>query len=670
MLRHTMIIAATLCLLTHTPEATTPTAMDVEQNASWVTYAPQTRYINQSGPPLVAQDGSIWWPLRESSRGLGFNGALQYDGKAWLAYTSKDGLFDGPVRAIAQATDGTLWFAGSHKDKAAIANFDGQNWTIHTNPLTGKTTGNNALVDSQGHLWVSTEHTDLEAAETDSSKGGNGIFRYDGTRWTHLTVADGLTHNRVYDIDKGRDGVIWIATYKGLNKYDPKTNSWITYTTADGLGKNKIYRVLASREGLVWCTHGGNAGISVYNHHEWQHITQNDGLPTPSVRTIAQTQDGVLWFGTHPQDGSSGLIRQHRGNWLRLLTKDGLPHNHIVSVVEDATHALWVYTAPNRFDRYTPNFSTLQTATGTLREEGELLKNVGLHLVDSNGEVRAGTTTDINGRYRLPMFVEDYTVVPLQTRKLDPELVKNLTGTWMGNLTLPGIELRIVFHIEPDSVEQLSATLDSPDQGVADIATDEISVRRQKLRIGIHRIRGTYEGTLNSKDKPTQITGTWKQMGREMALVLAKTDQAPTINRPQEPQKPYPYHSENITFENSEANIELAGTLTRPKNGGPFPAVLLISGSGAQDRDEALMGHKPFLVLADHLTRKGIAVLRVDDRGAGKSTGKVVKELPQLNHLFQTATTGSLSEYGKIEETFAPLALNTISDWIENQIKK
>ena len=93
--------------------------------------------------------------------------------------------------------------------------------------------------------------------------------------------------------------------------------------------------------------------------------------------------------------------------------------------------------------------------------------------------------------------------------------------------------------------------------------------------------------------------------------------------RPQEPKKPYPYTEEEVVYENKAGGSKLAGTLTLPPGKGPFPAVLLITGSGQQDRDEALLGHRPFLVLADHLTRKGIAVLRVDDRGVGGSTGDV-----------------------------------------------
>ena len=106
-----------------------------------------------------------------------------------------------------------------------------------------------------------------------------------------------------------------------------------------------------------------------------------------------------------------------------------------------------------------------------------------------------------------------------------------------------------------------------------------------------------------------------------LPLLLRRTDQTPVLRRPQEPAKPYPYREEEVTFENRPAGINLAGTLTLPKSAGPFPAVILISGSGAQDRDEALAGHRPFLVLADYLTRQGVAVLRVDDRGVGGSTG-------------------------------------------------
>src|ERR1019366_5061034 len=120
----------------------------------------------------------------------------------------------------------------------------------------------------------------------------------------------------------------------------------------------------------------------------------------------------------------------------------------------------------------------------------------------------------------------------------------------------------------------------------------------------------------------------------DLPLVLTLVKDLSTIERrrPQTPSKPYPYREEDVAYENAGANVTLAATLTMPPGPGPFPAVLLITGSGAQDRDESVFGHRPFLVIADYLTRRGIAVLRADDRGFGKSTGN-----------FSTATTADFA---------------------------
>jgi len=126
--------------------------------------------------------------------------------------------------------------------------------------------------------------------------------------------------------------------------------------------------------------------------------------------------------------------------------------------------------------------------------------------------------------------------------------------------------------------------------------------------------------TLSKEDGKT-IEGEWKQVGSVLPLVLSRIDEKPDIRREQDPVKPYPYDEEEVVYENTEAGVKLAGTLTLPRSEGPFPAVILITGSGAQNRDEEIVGHRPFLVLSDNLTRRGIAVLRVDDRGIGGSTG-------------------------------------------------
>ena len=192
-------------------------------------------------------------------------------------------------------------------------------------------------------------------------------------------------------------------------------------------------------------------------------------------------------------------------------------------------------------------------------------------------------------------------------------------GTWQGTLQFPGAELRLVFRISQNSDGSWTALLDSPDQGAKDIPTSKVVVENDRLLIESQIVAGGFSGKSNADF--SEIAGQWKQAGLEIPLVLKKTDRVTGPARPQEPKKPYPYLEEEVVYDNAAAGIKLAGTLTLPPGGGPFTAVLLITGSGAQDRDETVMGHKPFWVLADYLTRRGIAVLRVDDRSVGGSGG-------------------------------------------------
>lgn len=198
---------------------------------------------------------------------------------------------------------------------------------------------------------------------------------------------------------------------------------------------------------------------------------------------------------------------------------------------------------------------------------------------------------------------------------------ENIKGIWQGVLKVSGAELRIVFKISKKPDATLTATMDNPDQGVEDLPVEEITFENGNLRLEVKSIMGVFEGKI--KEDFLTIEGVWKQSGLTLQLVLKRVEEAPEVSRPQEPKKPYPYDEEEVVYENKKAGIKLAGTLTLPRTEGPFRAVLLISGSGAQDRNEMVFGHRPFLVLADYLTRRGIAVLRVDDRGVGGSTGNV-----------------------------------------------
>ena len=196
---------------------------------------------------------------------------------------------------------------------------------------------------------------------------------------------------------------------------------------------------------------------------------------------------------------------------------------------------------------------------------------------------------------------------------------KGPAGFWQGVLKVGAVELRVVLSVTAKPDGGLIAALDSPDQGVKGIPVDEITFTDKAAKAELKKINASFVGKMSDDGK--EIAGTWTQGGADLPLTFERLDKAPDYARPQDPKKPYPYAEEEVTFENKPAGMKFAGALTLPKGKGPFPAAVLIAGSGKHDRDESLMGHRPFLVLADHLTRNGVAVLRCDDRGVGASTG-------------------------------------------------
>jgi pimeloyl-ACP methyl ester carboxylesterase len=222
---------------------------------------------------------------------------------------------------------------------------------------------------------------------------------------------------------------------------------------------------------------------------------------------------------------------------------------------------------------------------------------------------------------------------------------QDITGAWNGSLNLPQGELPLIINISK-SGSSYSATMDSPKQGAKDIPV-AIAFEDNNLHITLPAANFDYKATYVNN----VFNGTLNQNGNTYKLDLKRGETA-KLKRPQEPVAPYPYHTEEVTFKNDKAGITLAGTLTLPKKEGVFPAVILITGSGGQNRDEELFGHKPFLVLADYLTRKGVAVLRYDDRGVGQSGG-----------VFETATTADFA-------TDAQAALNYLQTRREINKKK
>lgn len=197
---------------------------------------------------------------------------------------------------------------------------------------------------------------------------------------------------------------------------------------------------------------------------------------------------------------------------------------------------------------------------------------------------------------------------------------KSVAGPWNGILETPNPAQLIITISEPPNGPRIAA-LSVPQQKVTDMAFSGAEMQGDSLVLLSDFLGLRYAAKLSADGQ--QLIGLWKQNGEKWNLTLARGLPAPLPppKRPQDPLAPFPYREQEVSFQNPRSGQQLAGTLTLPAGKGPFPAVVLVSGSGPQDRDEALMGHRPFLVLADYLTRRGIAVLRYDDRGVGKSGG-------------------------------------------------
>ncbi|MGM9766375.1 MAG: alpha/beta hydrolase family protein [Candidatus Cryptobacteroides sp.] len=206
------------------------------------------------------------------------------------------------------------------------------------------------------------------------------------------------------------------------------------------------------------------------------------------------------------------------------------------------------------------------------------------------------------------------------------------TGSWNGKLNVGQASLTVVFNISSGNDGNLECTMDSPDQGAAGIKADASVKNAAALEITVPNLGVTYKGMLINGS----IIGTFSQMGKNFPLTLSKRKEV--LKRHQNPEGPFPYSEEEVTFTNIAAGAVLAGTLVIPDNATPAtPVVLMVTGSGLEDRNEEIFDHKPFMVIADYLARNGIASLRYDDRTFGKSTGGNVKEATTLDFLDDAA---------------------------------
>jgi len=207
----------------------------------------------------------------------------------------------------------------------------------------------------------------------------------------------------------------------------------------------------------------------------------------------------------------------------------------------------------------------------------------------------------------------------------------SLEGPWSGKLSVGPVHLTVILKISKVESGHLGALLDCLEQKMQNFPVDSIIQNGNEVQFEIKRLGLNFKGSLDSYSH--QISGIFEQHGTKLPITFSQGEASvEKMNRPQEPKAPYTYREIEVSYQNPLGEHTLSGTLTLPQSSGPFPVALFITGSGPHDRDENIFGHKPFLVLADYLTQKGIACLRVDDRGVGKSTGK-----------FENATTEDFS---------------------------
>lgn len=227
---------------------------------------------------------------------------------------------------------------------------------------------------------------------------------------------------------------------------------------------------------------------------------------------------------------------------------------------------------------------------------------------------------------------------------------QKLEGSWTGKLSVQGVQLTLVFHVEKDKNNGFIGTMDSPDQSVKGVPATVNSLTADSVDIAISSIGARYLG----KQQGDHIQGTFTQFGKAFPLMLNRGVEE--LKRPQTPHAPYPYQTEEVIFQNAKANAVFSGTLTYPvgyeqMNKQKVPVVLMVTGSGQENRNEEMFEHQPFLVLADYLARHGIASLRYDDRGFAKSTGDASRSTMKDNA--EDARCGfnylkSLKKFGKI----------------------
>ena len=390
--------------------------------------------------PWKMRDGRLWWH--------GSDGLYLQDGDMWQKFTLPDGGSLNYINAFMQAQNGSMWFAGAYKGRPIIANFIGKTWRLWDSKtgLGEHGVGPKFAEDIDGGIWIRTSNKDIKArGGLDRVKGGNGVLHFDGETWHNYTVADGLIHNRVYDVEPDPKGGVWIATLRGLSHY--KDGKWTSHLvdnipieeirSTHVYEGRKIYELFYDQKGTLWAVHGSHrgrtitrcrGGISSFDGTTWKYQDAQAGLPIRASRNIWQTENGDLWFGTHQGDQkiveARGLMRYKDGMWLRLTRKHGIPSDSVWGLVEKGDGSF--YLGVSGIVSYKPPIDHLTTISGNVidQRDGQPVANMGIWVEYDDGEVHAGTMTDENGRYRVEVTPGVYRVRIASKNAAEPVTVE------------------------------------------------------------------------------------------------------------------------------------------------------------------------------------------------------------------------------------------------------
>ncbi len=414
--------------------------------------------------PMKMRDGRLWW--------RGKTGLYLQDGDSWQKFTLPEGGAFDALFDFMQARDGSVWFVGRYKNRPVVAHFTGKTWHLwdSINGLGDHEVGINAHIaeDSDGGIWI-RKVNDLitERGGNDRVAGGKGVLRFDGKTWHNYTVADGLIHNRVYDIEPDPHGGVWIATLRGLSHY--KNGKWTSHIVdrapvagvrnANVHEGRKTYDLFYDKEGTLWAVHGSiigrtitrdRGGISSFDGRTstrddvpvWTHYNAHQGLPIFAFRDVNQTANGDLWFGTHLDDQqdveSRGLVRYRDGRWLRFTRRHGLPGDFvcICGMVEKGDGSFYARFSRSDEVLYRPPTDSLASISG--RVIGQTAPSMGIWVEYDDGEVHAGTATDEAGTYRVEVTPGAYRVRIASLNAADPVPVEAKPGA-----RIKGIDLQL-----------------------------------------------------------------------------------------------------------------------------------------------------------------------------------------------------------------------------------